>query len=278
MKKPANSEVRRSIAIHLSLLIVLMIWMIPEVYMFTMSLRTPAQVFDPSLFVWPMSLDNFVTVISGNPLHVFFLNSVIVTVVTVAMVIVISSMFAFAISVLKLPGSLVMYAILLTTLMVPIASLVLPLAILLKNFDWVNRYLGLILPYVALGVPFAVVVLKAFFEDSPKELFDAAKVDGCNAMQIYWHIALPLVRPALVFVAIWQFIVTWNEFFLALVIMTETEMKTLTIIPMQYSGFYMANPGALFAILSIIAIPLIVLYIVVQRAFVRGLTSGAVKG
>ncbi|WED28529.1 carbohydrate ABC transporter permease [Vibrio sp. DW001] len=278
MKQWLSKENRKSIVIHVVLLVLLMIWMIPEIYMFTMALRTPAQVFDPSLFVWPITWDNFVTVIVENPLHVFFINSIIVTVMTVLAVIVLSSLFAFAISVLKLPGSLVLYAILLTTLMVPIASLVLPLAILLKNFDWVNRYLGLILPYIALGVPFSVVVLKAFFEDSPTELFDAAKVDGCNAFQVYWHIALPMVRPALVFVAIWQFIVTWNEFFLALVIMTETEMKTITIIPMQYSGFYMANPGALFAILAIIAIPLIFLYVLVQKAFVRGLTAGAVKG
>ncbi len=269
---------RKRIIIHLVLLLVLLVWMIPEVYMFTMAVRTPAQVFDPQLFVWPVTFDNFITVISDNPLHVFFLNSLIVTVVTVLAVIALSSLFAFAISVLKLPGSLLLYAILLTTLMVPIASLVLPLAVLLKTFGWVNKYAGLILPYIALGVPFAVVILKGFLEDSPQELFDAGRIDGCSMFQVYWHIALPLIRPALVFVAIWQFITTWNEFFLALVIMTESEMKTLTIIPMQYSGFYMANPGALFAILVIIAIPLILLYVAVQRAFVRGLTAGAVKG
>ena len=79
------------------------------------------------------------------------------------------------------------------------------------------------------------------------------------------------MRPALVFVAIWQFIVTWNEFFLALIVLTKEEMKTLTIVPMQYSGLYMSNPGALFAILTLIALPLILLYVLVQRAFVRGL-------
>jgi raffinose/stachyose/melibiose transport system permease protein len=162
--------------------------------------------------------------------------------------------------------------------MVPVASLVLPLAILLKNFGWVNTYLGLIMPYAALGVPFAVVVLKAFMEDLPEELFESARVDGCNAWQAYWHVTLPLIRPALVFVAIWQFIVTWNEFFLALVILTKNELKTLTIVPMQYSGLYMANPGALFAVLTLIALPLIILYVIVQRAFVRGLLAGAVKG
>ncbi len=268
----------RSIAIHVGLGVVLALWMVPEAYMFSIALRTPAHVFDPTLFSWPATFDNFVTVIRDNPLIVFFFNSLVITLSTVVIVVAASSLFAFAVAILKLRGSLVLYATLLTTLMVPIASLVLPLAILLKQFGWINHYLGLIVPYSALGVPFAIVVLKAFMEDSPRELYEAARVDGCNAWQTYLFVTLPLVRPALVFVAIWQFIVSWNEFFLALIVMTQSEMKTLTIVPMQYSGLYMANPGALFAVLTLIALPLIILYVIVQRAFVRGLLAGAVKG
>lgn len=265
-------------AVHLCLGLILVLWMVPEAYMVSIALRSPDQVFNPTLFAWPLTIDNFVTVVRDNPLPRFFLNSLVVTVATVALVLAVSSLFAFAAGILKLPGTTALYAVLLTTLMVPLASLVLPLAILLKTFGWVNRYVGLIFPYVALGAPFAVVILKAFMEDAPRELFDAARVDGCSAWQTFWHVTLPLVRPALVFVAIWQFIVTWNEFFLALIVMTQDEMKTVTIVPMQYSGLYMANPGALFAILTIIALPLIALYILVQRAFVRGLLAGAVKG
>jgi raffinose/stachyose/melibiose transport system permease protein len=224
------------------------------------------------------NFDNFITVIRDNPLAGIFVNSLIVTGATVAIVVAVASLFAFACAVLRLKGSSILYATLLTTLMVPLASLVLPLAILLQTFGWVNTYWGLIFPYAALGVPFAMVVLKAFMEDAPSELFEAARVDGCTPWQTYWHVALPLVRPALVFVAIWQFIVTWNEFFLALIVLTKAEMKTLTIVPMQYSGLYMANPGALFAVLTLIAAPLILLYVLVQRAFVRGLLAAAVKG
>lgn len=268
----------RSLAVHVGLFLVLALWMVPQIYMLSVGLRTPAQAFDPALFTWPVTFDNFVTVIRDNPLGRIFLNSLIVTVATVAIVVAASSLFAFAAAVLRLRGSTVLYATLLTTLMVPLASLVLPLAILLRTFGWVNTYWGLIFPYAALGVPFGIVILKAFMDDSPAELFEAARVDGCNAWQTYWHVALPLVRPALAFVAIWQFIVTWNEFFLALIVMTEAEMKTLTIVPMQYSGLYMSNPGALFAVLTLIALPLILLYVAVQRVFVRGLLAGAVKG
>lgn len=268
----------RSVIIHAVLFLVLGLWMVPQIYMLSVGLRTPAQAFNPALFTWPVTFDNFVTVIRDNPLGGIFLNSLIVTVATVMLVVAVSSLFAFATAILRLRGMLFLYTTLLTTLMVPLASMVLPLAILLKNFGWVNTYIGLILPYAALGTPFAIVILKSFMEDAPRELFEAARVDGCNAWQTYWHVALPLVRPALVFVTIWQFIVTWNEFFLALIVLTKSEMKTLTIVPMQYSGLYMANPGALFAALTLIALPLILLYVLVQRAFVRGLTAGAVKG
>ena len=252
--------------------------MVPEIYMLSVALRPPENAFDPKLFSLPVTLDNFVTVVRDNPLITSFSNSLIVTVCTVLLVLVAASLFAYAASVLKLKRIMLMYTILLTTLMVPVASIVLPLAIMLKNIGWINTYPGLIMPYAALGIPYGIVIIKTFMDDSPRDLFEAAMIDGCTAWRMFVHVALPLVRPALIFVAIWQFIVTWNEFFLALVVMTDSEHKTVTLVPMQYSGMYMSNPGALFAILVIIAAPLLVLYGFVQRYFIAGLLAGAVKG
>jgi raffinose/stachyose/melibiose transport system permease protein len=260
------------------LLAALALWMIPEIYMVSVSLRFPDKAFDPALFVLPVTFDNFITVVHDNPLLRYFWNSLVITVGTVVLVLMAASAFAYAVSVLRLKLTLLMYTILLTTLMVPVASIVLPLAIMLKTFGWINTYQGLVLPYAALGIPYAIVIIKAFMDDSPRDLFEAAIVDGCTTLQMFVHVALPIVKPALIFVAIWQFIVTWNEFFLALVVLTDSEHKTVTLVPMQYSGMYMANPGALFAILVIIALPLIVLYVFVQRYFIAGLLTGAVKG
>ncbi|MBV9105445.1 MAG: carbohydrate ABC transporter permease [Verrucomicrobia bacterium] len=260
------------------LLVSLALWMIPEVYMVSVSLRPADKSFDPSLFVLPITFDNFTTVIHDNPLLKFFWNSLVITIGTVLMVLAAASTFAYAASILRLNKTTLIYTILLTTLMVPVASIVLPLGIMLHSFGWINSYQGLILPYAALGIPYAIVIIKAFMDDSPRDLFDAAMIDGCTTLQMFLHVALPLVKPALIFVGIWQFIVTWNEFFLALVVLTDSEHKTVTLIPMQYSGMYMANPGALFAILVIIALPLVLLYILVQRYFIAGLLSGAVKG
>jgi raffinose/stachyose/melibiose transport system permease protein len=260
------------------LLVVLVLWMIPEIYMVSVSLRPPDKSFDPTLFVFPITFDNFATVLHDNPLLKFFWNSLVITLGTVLVVLAAASMFAYATSILRLKKTMTIYLILLTTLMIPVASIVLPLAIMLKSFGWINSYQGLILPYAALGIPYAIVIIKAFMDDSPRDLFEAAMIDGCTTLQMFFHVALPIVKPALIFVAIWQFIVTWNEFFLALVVMNDGDHKTVTLVPMQYSGMYMANPGALFAILVIIALPLIILYIFVQRYFIAGLLSGAVKG
>ena len=260
------------------LTVTLIFWLIPDLYMLSVSLRSPDLAFEAKLFTWPITFDNFSTVLRENPLHIFFLNSVIVTAGTVLLVLAAASCYAFAASILKLRGTMLIYTLLLTTLMIPVASIVLPIAIMLKSFGWINTYQGLIMPYSALGIPFAMVIIKAFMDESPKDLFEAAMIDGCNIWQLFVSVALPLVRPALIFVAIWQFIVTWNEFFLALIVMTDSAHKTVTLVPMQYSGMYMANPGALFAILVIIAVPLLVLYTFVQRYFVAGLISGAVKG
>ena len=256
----------------------LLFWMIPEIYMLSVALRPPDAAFDSQLFTWPITLDNFMTVIRDNPLLVFFGNSLFITTGTVIIVVAFASTFAFAASVLRLKGTTLLFTSLLTTLMIPVASIVLPIAIMLKGFGWINTYQGLIMPYAALGIPYAIVIIKTFMDDSPRDLFEAAVIDGCTAWQMFRHVAIPLIKPAVIFVAVWQFIVTWNEFFLALIVMTDNSHKTVTLVPMQYSGMYMANPAALFAILVIIAAPLLLLYAFVQKYFIAGLLSGAVKG
>jgi raffinose/stachyose/melibiose transport system permease protein len=257
---------------------VLLLWMVPEIYMVSVALRSPDAAFEPQLFTFPITFQNFITVMQENPLLNFFGNSLLITCGTVAVVLGAASTFAFAASILKLRGTMLLYTSLLTTLMIPVASIVLPIAIMLRGFGWINTYQGLILPYAALGAPYAIVIIKTFMDDSPRDLFEAALIDGCTAWQLFSHVAIPLIKPAVIFVAVWQFIVTWNEFFLALVVMTDSSHKTVTLVPMQYSGMYMANPGALFAILVIIAVPLLVLYTFVQKYFIAGLLSGAVKG
>lgn len=260
------------------LLIIAFIWMVPLLFMISMSFRKAEQAFDPVLFTTPMVWDNFQLVFSQNNLAPNFLSSIVVTSATVVLVTLFASMTAFGLTRPQVKGKKIIYNTLMITLMVPISALVIPLTQINGALGWINAYQGLIFPYTALGIPFALVIVKAFMDTFPKDLEDAATVDGCGIWRLFFQIVLPVIRSGIIVVVIWQFLTSWNEFFLALVTMSKTTMKTLTLIPMQYQGFYFSQPGALFAILVIICIPMILFYISVQKYFVRGMLSGAIKG
>lgn len=262
----------------LGLTIVGMIWMLPLIFMVSMSFRTAETAFEPVLFIKPFILDNFKTVIHDNPLYLNLFSSVVITGATVIIVAAVASMTAFGLSRKGVRGKNFIYNILMITLMVPISALVIPLTQINNSFHWLNKFQGLIFPYSALGIPFALVILKGFMDAFPAELEDAATVDGCNDYRLFASIVLPTLKPGIVVVVIWQFLTTWNEFFLALVTINDKNLKPLTLIPMQYQGFYFSQPGCLFAILVLISIPMIAFYAIVQKNFVSGLMSGAVKG
>ena len=133
-------------------------------------------------------------------------------------------------------------------------------------------------PNAALGIPFATVIVNEAMAAIPDELEEAATLDGASSLTVLWRIVVPLIRPALIVVAIWEFLFAWNEFFLALVIMTRNAMKTLPLAPLYYQGPYMTDPGKLFAILTLIAVVPMILYACLQRWFVGGLMAGGVKG
>lgn len=262
----------------LVLSIVAFIWMLPLIFMVSMSFRTAETAFEPVLFIRPFVLDNYKTVLSDNPLYLNLISSVVITVSTVIIVAAVAAMASFGLSRNGVKGKNFIYNMLMVTLMVPISALVIPLTQINSSFHWLNKFQGLILPYSALGIPFALVILKGFMDAFPAELEDAATVDGCTEYRLFASIVLPSLKPGLVVVIIWQFLTTWNEFFLALVTINDKNLKPLTLVPMQYQGTYFSQPGALFAILVLISIPMIVFYALVQKNFVSGLMSGAVKG
>ena len=257
-----------------------LLWLVPVVMMLTVALM-PSRSRDVmlgGLIVLHPTLDNFAQVWQENPLPRFFLNSLLITVPTVILVLAISSLAAFAFSRLRFWGSGFWYILLMLTLMIPIPTLVIPLFQTAKSLGLLNSYLGLILPYTALGIPFAVVVLTSYFARLPRDLEDAARLDGCTSFQVYRQILLPLSWPAMAVVFIWQFMVSWNEFILALVLMQDEARKPLILVPLIYNGVYLTKPGALFAILAIITVPVVLVYLFMQRYFISGLTAGSLKG
>jgi ABC-type glycerol-3-phosphate transport system permease component len=277
---PAARRVGGRVLAQLIVTVLALLWLIPVVMMLTVALMPSSsrRALFGGLIVPDPTLANFVQVWEENPLPRYFANSLIITVPTVVLVLAIASLAAFAFARLRFRGSNALYLLLMLTLMIPIPTLIIPLFQVGKRFGILNNYLGLILPYTALGIPFAIVILTSYFTRLPRDLEDAARLDGCTSFQVYWQIMLPLSWPAMAVVFIWQFMVSWNEFILALVMMQDDERKPLILVPLIYNGVYLSKPGALFAILAIITVPVVAVYLVMQRSFVSGLTAGSLKG
>ncbi|MGH7057583.1 MAG: carbohydrate ABC transporter permease [Acetobacteraceae bacterium] len=252
--------------------------LLPTVYMFDMSLRNATESFAPVLFAPHPSLANYRAVLATAGLGRFFLNSTVVAAGTVVLTLVAATALSFAIARLKIRGGSLLLLMVLGALLLPLASLLIPITVLLKNIGLTNTWAGLIGPETAIGIPFATVILKEAMDGVPDELEEAAVIDGASSFVVLLKVVVPLVRPALIVVAIWQFLYSWSEFFLSLVIMTHNAEKTLPLAPLFYQGPYMSDPGELFAILTLIAAVPMVVYALVQRWFVTGLMAGGVKG
>ena len=263
-----------------AIVVATLLWLVPIAMMLSVSLMPP-DVRSPSfggIFLPRYSMYNYNLIFNEVPMFRYFLNSVAITVPSVLMVTFFSSLAAYAFSRLRFFGRDTWFLFLLLTLMLPSPTLVIPLFQISKTLHMYNTHWGLILPYTALGIPFAVIIFKSYFSSFPTDLENAAKIDGCGPWKIYRKIMLPLSTPSMSVVIIWQSMKSWNEFLLALVTIDKNSVKPLPLVPLIYSGQYMSRPGAMFAVLTVMTIPVLALYIFMQRYFMSGMTSGALKG
>jgi raffinose/stachyose/melibiose transport system permease protein len=223
------------------------------------------------------SFANFVQVWERTNFPLYFRNSTIVTGGAVALILVLGIMAAYALARYRFRGNALLYLFFLSGLMIPLRLAIIPLFIQLKTLGLINTHLGLIFVYAAQGLPSAVFILSGFLRALPGDLEDAARIDGASELQILLRIMLPLTRPALVIVAIYNLVPVWNDFFFPLVLIQDNALKTLPQGLTVFMGQYSTDWAVLFAGLSIAALPVIVIYIVLSRQFIAGLTAGAIK-
>jgi multiple sugar transport system permease protein/raffinose/stachyose/melibiose transport system permease protein len=203
----------------------------------------------------------------------YLVNSLTITAITVVLVLLVSSLAAYALARLRFPGRTLLYALIVAGYAVPIHTVLVPLYRLLDSAGALNSYAGLILPYVAFGIPFSIVLLYAFFLEFPTELEEAARLDGCKTWSLLWYVVLPLSLPAFASVAIFQGVFIWNEFILALLVISDESKKTLPLGLVAFRGEYANDWGAMMAAITIATAPLLLLYIVLQRHFIRSLAG-----
>jgi raffinose/stachyose/melibiose transport system permease protein len=260
--------------------LIAMVWLVPIVMMLSVSFMPPSQRAPRfgGLLINGISLDNYRTVFSDAPIFRHLVNSLIIACSSVLLVVLFGSLAAYAFARLRIQWKETWFFLLITGLMLPIPTMVVPVFQVNKTLGLLDNYLGLILPYAAFGTPFALIIFRSFFENLPREIEEAAKVDGCSKLGIYWRIVMPISWPAIAAVIIFQFMASFNEFVLALVTIDRNELKPMTLVPLMYSGQFMARPGVMFATLTLNTIPVLIIYILMQRYLTRGMTAGAIKG
>ncbi len=163
-------------------------------------------------------------------------------------------------------------------MMIPIPGAIIPLYVLLNKLHLVNTRLGYTLPQINSGLALGIFLLKTFFDDLPKELEDSARIDGCGRFRVYWHIALPLARPALAVLAIFNILSVWNEYLLAMLVLTSKHLMPLQRGLMVFQGAHITEYPLLMAGIIITVLPVLVVYLMLQKHIIKGITAGAVKG
>ena len=205
-------------------------------------------------------------------------NSLLVTGTTTLGVVALSALAAYPLSRLQFRGREVTYNFFTLGLLFPAAVAILPLYLTVRDSGLINTYSGIILPQVAFGLPATIVLLRGFFSQIPREIEEAASMDGASIMRMFFSVVLPIMRPALAAVAVLIMVSSWNAFFWPLLVVNSESLFTLPLGVMQFSSQYSTDYGRVLAFISVSMIPALIFYFVAERQIVEGLTAGAVKG
>ncbi|EPY04231.1 sugar ABC transporter permease [Paenibacillus sp. E194] len=232
-----------------------------------------------SLPEWPFEWANFTTVWNNYHLGTYFMNSLIVTVVSTVLALLLSSTTSYIIARFPFRGSMALYNLYLSSMMIPLILGLIPLFFLLSNLHLDNSLLGLILVYTVTNLPFGVFVLVGFFRSMPKELDEAASIDGSSYYGVFFRIMLPLAKPGLISVGMMNVLNIWNEYIIGTVLVNDPEKYTIPvgIAIMQAEMQYRTEWGPLFAGLLLSIIPVLILYMIFQKQITSGMMAGAIK-
>lgn len=220
---------------------------------------------------------NYVAVLKVPSFSTFFVNSIIIAVSVVAIVYVITLMAAYAFARLRMKGREIFFWLLLACLTIPEVVLLTPLFVTATSAGLYNTRISVILPLAALQIPFAVLLTRNFVAGIPREMFEAAEVDGASSMQTFLHVVVPLTRPIGAAVTIFTLIGAWNAYLLPLVFLQSADLQTITLVPQYFIGQFSNDQTKILASAVIIALPTVIAYLSLQRLFERGLSAGAIK-
>jgi ABC-type sugar transport system, permease component len=263
--------------ITLILIVVSVVMLFPFYWMVTSSFKPMGQLFTVPLELFPttFTLSSYEKLLSNTPFIRWYFNSLIVTALYTGLAIFFSTLAGFGFSKYDFKGRNVLLVIVLASMMIPLHSVAIPLFMLLVRIEWVNTYQGVVIPFSASA--FGIFYMTQYMRSIPSELLDAGRIDGCSELGLYGRIMLPLLKPAIGVLTIYFSMVSWNWFLWPLVVMRDQSMFTLNVGLATLISDYRQRYDELMAGSVLSSIPIILLFLFMQRSFISGLTAGAVK-
>ncbi len=283
MAKQKKTRSLRIANMHIPYHIVMVVWsfiaMFPVWLLLINTLKTKKEIYtNPFGLPANWTLENYKYILSGSDFLTYFLNSLIVVVTSLTMILLLGSLCAYALAHWRTKASRGLYFFLVLGMMLPIKIATIRLLELMKALGLLNTLWSLFPVYIAMGLPTAVFILTEFIRGLPPELYEAGFIDGASRFKIYYSIVIPLIRPALATVAIYNLVPIWNDLWFPLIFISDEKCKTVLLAVTKLQGQFTTDWPKLLAILSLSALPVILLYLSMSKMFVKGLTAGAVKG
>ena len=270
----------RKVVIYVILVLWALINLFPVYWMFTFSLKSNEEIFGKNLIglPWEWRWSNYVSAWHTGNMPLYFLNSVVVSVSAIALVIIASMMATYAITRLSWKWSSQVNAFFMLGLTIPIHASIVPVYVTLKNMGLTNTYFALIFPYAAFSLAMGILICTGFMVEIPKELDEAARIDGCGPWKTFGVVILPLMKPATATISIYSFLQCWNELMFANIFNSDGKYRTLPVGVQQLSGQYTTEWGPIGAALVIATFPMLIVYIFMSKRIQESFVVGAVKG
>ena len=269
----------RGIAIHIALIPAAFVFLLPFLWMLSTSLKPDSQLYayPPIWIPNPLQWSNYPETVTYVPFFLYLRNTLIISLSSMVGVVFSSALAAYSLARIRWPGRHILFLLTIATLMLPYQVTLIPVFLVFKNLGWVGDFRPLILPQF-FGFAYYIFLMRQFFMSIPQELSEAAYIDGANEFRIFWSVILPLAKPALATVAVFQFIRSWTDYLNPLIYLNDQNLYTLQLGLQQYSSQYGREWGLLMAAAVLITLPPIVIFFLTQRTFVQGVTLTGIKG
>jgi raffinose/stachyose/melibiose transport system permease protein len=264
----------------LGLVIVVILQIFPLVWLINFSLLKSGDFFGSALLKWPDPFQwvNYKNAFTLGHVPAYLLNSAIVAIVVIVVTVIVSLMLSYVIARIDWKWNTYLSGLVMVCLIVPIYSTLLPNFFIFNKIHLIDNYFSLILPNIAFLIPISVFIFIGFLETTPRAIEEAAVIDGLSLIGVVFRIIMPISKPVIASVGVLAFLTTWNEFIMAITYINSDKFKTLPFSLIQFTGQYASNYGAQFAVMTLIALPSVILYMLFTDQITNSLTAGAVKG